>query len=148
MIKKDFWLPVFFGIAACSWMPHWSCHYYRLETGSSFVVGSFHFSNFDSLLSMFLYSILIVLNLLAISFTPVRFLSALSSGILHLTLSFIHIWRLFDPFKFEVFGYSWSYASSVREIAVVLPFGILCIVISILLKATANRKVKSFIEVS
>jgi len=38
---RESWRQIFFAIAACSWMPHWACHYYRLETNSSFVVGSF-----------------------------------------------------------------------------------------------------------
>ena len=129
-VKKPF-IPIFFGIAACSWMPHWSCHYYRLETGSSFIVGNLNFSAFDSLLSMFVYSILIIANLLAISFSKVRFIAALSSGILHLGLGFIHIARLISPFNFEVFGFEWSIGSSLREITIVFPFGILCIAMAI-----------------
>ena len=42
-VNKNTWIPVFFAVAACSWMPNWACHYYRLETGSSFVVGSWEF---------------------------------------------------------------------------------------------------------
>jgi hypothetical protein len=47
-------------------MPHWSCHYYRLETGSNFVVGSWEFSRFDSAVSLLIYTAFIVINLIAI----------------------------------------------------------------------------------
>lgn len=130
-------IPIFFGIAACSWMPHWSCHYYRIETESSFIVGNLSFSIFDSVLSMFLYSFLIILNLLSISLTKIRFIAALLSGILHITLAIIHIVRFINPFTFEVFGYDWSMGSSLREIIFILPFGILCIIVA--LKANGKR---------
>ncbi len=126
-MNKNQLIAIFFGIAACSWMPHWACHYYRIETGSSFIVGNLHFSILDSLLSMLLYSILICLNLIAISYTKVRFIAALTSGIFHLTLGIVHIVRFINPFPFEVFGLEWSMGSSLREIIIVLPFGIWCI---------------------
>ena len=135
---KKIFVPIFFGIAACSWMPHWSCHYYRLETGSSFVVGNLNFSIFDSLLSMFLYSILIIGNIISISYSKFRFVFALSSGILHISLGIIHIIRLIAPFNFEVFGLEWPMASSLREIIIVFPFGILCIAMAVKLNKKAN----------
>src|SRR5438874_2352981 len=46
---RESWRRTFFAVAACSWMPHWSCHYYRLETGSSFVARS---NNRDSIWSV------------------------------------------------------------------------------------------------
>ena len=134
--NKNFWIPIFFGIAACSWMPHWSCHYYRIETGSSFIVGSLKFSVFDSLLSLLLYSVLICLNLVSISDTKVRFFAALSSGIFHLTLGIIHITRFINPYQFEVFNLQWSMGSSLREIIIVFPFGILCVAVAVIV----NRK--------
>jgi hypothetical protein len=137
---RDVWIPIFFGIAACSWMPHWSCHYYRLETGSSFIVGNLNFSAFDSLLSMLLYSILIGLNLASISFIKFRFFAALASGILHLTLGIIHITRFINPFKFEVFDFEWSMGSSLREILIVVPFGMACIAVAIIVNRISDRK--------
>jgi hypothetical protein len=121
------WLNVFFAAAGCSWVPHWACHYYRLETGSSFVVGSWEFTRADSLIFAGLYTCLIALNLVAIRFTTVRFWAALLSGLCHLFIAGLHGVRLFDPFRFEVFGYQWSSHASIREVAIVLPFGILCL---------------------
>jgi hypothetical protein len=128
--KKETWLPVFFAIAACSWVPHWACHYYRIETGSSFAVGSWNYSVADSIMSMIIYSILISLNIISVSFQKIRFISALLSGILHITLGILHIIRLNDFFTFQVFGYDWPLDSSIREVAIVLPFGILCLIVA------------------
>lgn len=139
-LKKYSWIPIFFGIAACSWMPHWSCHYYKIETGSSFIVGNFEFNLFHSLIAMLIYSALIIFNLIAISYIPIRFIAALLTGILHLTLGFIHISRLLNPFHFEVFGYTWSTGSSIREILFVFPFGIACIAISIIVNRLSTLK--------
>jgi len=132
-MKKEIWVPVFFAMSACSWVFHWTCHYYRLETGSSFVVGSWNYSFFNSILAILIYSILIFLNIFSVSYHRVRFISALISGIFHLTVAFVHISRLLNPFTFEVFGYNWSIGSSVREIVMFFPFGIACVAISIYL---------------
>ena len=106
-------------------MPHWSCHYYRLETGSSFVVGSWEFSRLDSAISILVYSVLIVINLAAISRLRWRLPAALISGLLHLVIGSLHAYRLFEPFRFEVFGYPWSQSASLREALMVIPFGFL-----------------------
>lgn len=118
---------IFFGLSACSWMPHWACHYYRLETGSSFVVGSWSFSSTDSYVSLVIYSLLIALNLLAITFCTLRISASLISGLLHITIGSIHLYRLWHPFPFEVLGYTWTHSASLREAAIVVPFGVLCI---------------------
>jgi hypothetical protein len=123
-------LIVFFGLSACSWMPHWACHYYRLETGSSFVVGSWSFSSTDSYVSLAIYSLLIANNLLSIAFITLRISASLLSGLLHLTIGSIHLYRLWHPFPFEVFGYTWSHSASLRETAIVVPFGVLCIYVA------------------
>ena len=120
-------LRVFFAVAACSWMPHWSCHYYRLETGSSFALGSWNFSRFDSALALLIYSALIFACLLAVVRTELRRLAALSSGVLHFTLGALHTYRLVKPFRFEVFGYPWPQSASLREAIIVIPFGVLCL---------------------
>src|SRR2546421_11283968 len=86
MNLRESWLKVFFALAACSWMPHWSCHYYRLETGSSFVVGSWDFSRFDSVIALTIYSILIGMNLIAVVRLRMQLLAAISSGLLHLAI--------------------------------------------------------------
>lgn len=124
------WLQVFFAVAACSWVPHWACHYYRLETGSSFVVGNCEITRADSLIFMVLYSVLIGLNLAAISLASARFWAALTSGLGHSLLGGLHIFRLLRPFRFEVFEYPWSSRASIREAVVVLPFGILCLYVA------------------
>jgi hypothetical protein len=123
-IRKS-WLQLFFGLAACSWMPHWACHYYRLETGSSFVVGSWEFSRLDSAASLLVYTILIGINLVAISSLPWRRSAALLSGLLHLAIGSLHVYRLWSPFRFEVFGYAWPQGASLREAIIVIPFGLL-----------------------
>src|SRR5881628_2839660 len=84
-------LPLFFGVAACSWMPHWACHYYRLETGTSFVVGSWEFTRLDSTASLLVYTILIGINLVAISWLQWRRSAALLSGLLHLAIGSLHV---------------------------------------------------------
>lgn len=124
---REPWLQMFFAVAACSWMPHWSCHYYRLETGSSFVVGSWEFSRLDSVLSLLIYSLFIAINLVAIGWLSWRRWAAILSGLLHLMIGGLHEYRLFRPFRFEVFGYQWSQGASLREALIVIPFGLLCL---------------------
>jgi len=131
---RESWLRTFFAVAACSWMPHWSCHYYRLETGSSFVVGSWEFSRLDSVVSLLVYSALIAINLAAIAKLRWRLPATLVSGLLHLMIGSLHALRLFEPFRFEVFGYTWSRAASLREAIIVLPFGLLSLWVARLLK--------------
>ena len=126
-IARESWLRIFLGLAACSWMPHWSCHYYRLETGSSFVVGSFAFSKLDSAISMLVYSALIAINLIAIIRLSNRQVALFLSGIFHLLIGSLHAYRLFSPFRFEVFGYSWAPSASLREALIVIPFGFFCL---------------------
>ena len=124
---RESWRRMFFGIAACSWMPHWACHYYRLETSSSFVVGTWEFSRLDSVASLLVYSVLILLNVFAIGRVNLRRAAASLSGVLHLTIGGLHLYRLFKPFRFEVFGHAWSHSASLREVIVVIPFGLLCL---------------------
>ena len=127
MNLRESWLKVFFALAACSWMPHWSCHYYRLETGSSFVVGTWDFSSYDSVVALSIYSILIGANLVAVVRLQMRLPAAISSGLLHLAIGGLHVYRLVFPFRFEVFGYTWSQQASLREAIIVIPFGVLCV---------------------
>jgi hypothetical protein len=111
-------------------MPHWSCHYYRLETGSSFVVGSWEFSSLDSIASLLVYTALIAINLAAIYQLRVRWWAAIASGLLHLAIGSLHVYRLFKPFRFEVFGYDWSQRASLREVIIVIPFGLICLLMA------------------
>ena len=118
-------------------MPHWACHYYRLETHSSFVVGSWAFSPLDSIVSLLIYTILVALNLLSISAPKFRITAATLTGIGHLILGSLHAYRLVYPFTFEVFGYRWTYGASYREALIVVPFGILSLFVAI--KVKLNR---------
>jgi len=124
---RESWQRIFFAIAACSWMPHWACHYYRLETNSSFVVGSWDFTRFDSVASLLVYSALIAINLTAIVRLRYRLVAAILSGILHLAIGGLHVYRLINPFRFAVFGHPWPQSASLREALIVVPFGILCL---------------------
>src|SRR5436853_7832946 len=98
MNLRDSWLSVFFALAACSWMPHWSCHYYRLETGSSFVVRSSDFSKFDSVIALSIYSILIGVNLSAFVRLRLQLPPAIASGLVYLAIDGWHSYRLVLPF--------------------------------------------------
>ena len=122
---------LFFAVCACSWMPHWACHYYRLETGSSFVVGSWAFSTLDSFVSLCFYTLLIALNLTAIQIEMYRVVAAAVTAIGHLIIGSLHVYRLVNPFRFEVFVYSWSYGASLREVLFVVPLGLLALVVAI-----------------
>src|SRR4030095_2925272 len=104
LFREPTFLRIFYGVAACSWMPHWACHYYRLETQSSFVVGSWAFSPNESIVSLLIYSLLVALNLLAIHTEQYRIVAALLTGIGHLSLGALHAYRLLYPFTFQVFG--------------------------------------------
>jgi len=112
-------------LLACSWMPHWSCHYYRLETNSSFTVGDWEYSVVASVVSLILYGLLIAGNLASVAFDRPRVIVATVSGIGHATLLCLHIVRLIRPFRFEVFGFTWSRNSSLREVALIVPFVVL-----------------------
>ena len=120
-------------------MPHWACHYYRLETHSSFVVGSWAFSFLDSVVSLLIYSGLIALNILAISAARYQIVAAALTGIGHLSIGLLHVYRLLHPFTFEVFGYSWTYAASLREILIVVPFGLVSSFVAIAIRLKAGH---------
>lgn len=60
----------------------------------------------------------------------VRIPASVITGFCHLLIGSIHVYRLWDPFRFEVFGYAWSYGASLREVAIVVPFGALCLFIA------------------
>jgi len=108
-------------------MPHWACHYYRLETNSSFVVGSWEFTRFDSVASLLIYSALIAINLIAVVRVAHRSIAGILSGVLHLSIGGLHVYRLIKPFRFEVFGHPWPLNASLREVLIVVPFGLLCL---------------------
>lgn len=111
-------------------MPHWACHYYRLETNSDFVIGSWTFSVADSVGSLIVYSLLVLLNLAAIQVERLRIIAALLTGTGHLLLGSLHAYRLLFPFTFTVFGYSWSNGASLREVLIVVPFGLLSLAVA------------------
>lgn len=133
-VVDGWFLRIFFGIAACSWMPHWACHYFRLETHSGFVVGSWAFSTTDSVASILIYTGLVALNLLAIHKEKCRFVAAILTGIGHLSIGSLHAFRLVHPFTFEVFGYPWSSGASLREAIITIPFGALSLFVALSVK--------------
>ena len=139
LVSQPTFLRIFFGVAACSWMPHWACHYYRLETHSSFVVGSWAFSVAESVVSLLIYTLVIALNLTAIEVETTRVIAAGTSAVGHLIIGALHVYRLVYPFNFEVFGYSWSYRASLRETLIVLPIGLLSLVVAISIKTETLR---------
>ncbi len=114
----------FFAASACSWMPHWACHYYKLETGATFVVGAWSFSRIDSLIAIGLYTLLVVVNLAAVVTPRMRMGVGIASGTLHVAFAVLHAFRVISPFRFEVLGYPWSMAASARETVIVGLFGI------------------------
>jgi hypothetical protein len=119
-------------------MPHWACHYYRLETHSSFVVGSWAFSPADSIVSLLIYSGLVVLNLLAVQNEKYRLVAAALTGIGHLSIGSLHALRLVRPFTFEVFGHSWSYGASLREAIISIAFAALSFLVAVRHKKAQN----------
>jgi hypothetical protein len=125
------WIPAFFAVAACSWVPHWSCHFYRLETGSTFSVGSWDYSRRESQAALVIYAALIFANVWAVATPRVRAGVAIVSGTLHLAFAALHFFRLWRPFRFEVFGYPWSLGASLREALILSAFGALSIAIGV-----------------
>lgn len=127
-------LRIFYALAACSWVPHWACHYYRLETHSTFVVGSWSFSVADSVVALIVYSALIALNVWSIVDSRYQIVAAALTATGHLSLGLLHVYRLLHPFTFEVFGYQWSHSASLREVLIVVPFGLLssCVAVALL----------------
>jgi hypothetical protein len=131
---------LFFAASACSWMPHWACHFYRLETRSTFVVGDWSFSRLDSQMAMVIYTILVALNLLAVVSPRTRLPVGVLSGLLHLAFAALHGWRLFRPFHFEVLGVPWPADASLREVAIVGLWGALTLFVT----HRARRQSRSF----
>src|SRR3989442_9767765 len=127
MNLRESWLRVFFALAACSWMPHWSCHYYRLETGSSFVVGTWDFSSYDSVVALSIYSILIGANLVAVVRLQMQMPAAISSGLLHLAIGGLHADRLLVPLRFGTFGLPWPRPGFFDRPVNLIPVGDLCL---------------------
>ena len=123
-------------------MPHWACHYYRLETHSSFVVGSWTFSATDSVISILAYSGLVTLNLVAINKQQCRLMAASLTGIGHVVIGSLHAFRLVHPFTFEVFGYSWSFGASLREAMITIPFGALSLFVALSVKPQKSTKIQ------
>lgn len=127
-------------------MPHWSCHYYRLETGSSFVVGAWSFSPLDSVISLLLYGVLASVNLISITCGSWRAAVAATSGFAHLTIGAIHVYRLARPFRFEIFDHPWSLESSLREVLVIVPFGLLSLFVAwttVRFKSTEDSRIQN-----
>src|SRR5690348_9086158 len=95
-------------LSALSWMPHWACHYYRLETASRFVAGAWEFSRGDSVAALFIYGSLIAGGLACIKFQTARSYYLLVSGFLHIVIASFQLYRLAAGLPFIVFSYEWS----------------------------------------
>jgi hypothetical protein len=115
-------------------MPFWFCHYFRLETGTSFAIYTIDFSFTDSYLLLALFSLAILFSVLSISIFRLRFASVVLAGILHLIITAIHIARLIHPFRFEVFNIEMPMSGSKRELLFGIPLVIACIAVAISLK--------------
>ena len=94
------------------------------------MVGKWKFSVRHSILSLLVYSFLIAMNLVAIGFVEYRVFSATISGLGHLSIGLLHVYRLGRPYHFEVFGYEWSQGASLREVFIVIPFALLCLIVA------------------
>jgi hypothetical protein len=130
IFKDGLFQALFFILIALSFMPHWACHYYRLETGSSFIIGSWSFSPLDSWISLLFYSILVLMNVVSWFFINVRLSTAIVSGCVHTLIGLLHAFRLIHPFRFEVFNLDWPLNSSFREALILLPLGMLCFIMA------------------
>lgn len=133
-------LPLYFGLVACSWAPHWACHYYRLETGSSFVVGGWSATPAASLIALGVYGGFIAVCLLAIVHDSWRGAALMIAGVGHTSLGVLHLSRLFVPFDFEVFGWNWSVGASLREAVASLAFGLFSLLL--LRRIRARRRLR------
>jgi hypothetical protein len=91
---------------------------------------------YRQVISMVVYSALVVLNILAVTKLGLRPIAALASGLLHLTLGTLHIARLIHPFRSEVLGHPWPLASSLREVLIVVPFGLACLAVAYVTRRT------------
>jgi hypothetical protein len=112
-------------VLACSWLPHWSCHYYTLETHTQFIVNDYTYTRTDSYLSLILYSVLSGLNILSINYKGLRRVSWSLTACGHLSISTFHIFRLLYGFPFIVFDQLWPISASLRETLIILPLGLL-----------------------
>jgi hypothetical protein len=132
------WIPLFFAASACSWVPHAACHYYRLETRSEFVVGSWAFTRTDSAFAMAVYCLLIAANLWAVAAARPRAVVAAGSGALHLCFAGLHFYRLASPFAFRLFGYEWPLSASLRESLILSVFGLVSIAVAAKVRSTES----------
>ena len=89
------------------------------------MIGSWSFSFFESGLFLLFYSLLIAINLASLSIEQLRVGTAGTSGTFHLLIGGFHLYRLFNPVTFEVFDHPWPRSASVREVVIVVPFGLL-----------------------
>lgn len=119
-------------------MPHWACHYYSLETDSSFVVGKWQFSRSENVVSLVIYSGLILMNLICVIVALPRVMAARITGVAHLAIGAVHALRLVRPFRFELFDHRWPIAASAREVAIVGVFGLLSLLVADSLRRDAS----------
>jgi len=117
------WIPVCFFLAACFWVPHWWSHYRQFGTQRVFGRRPWDFMPGDSWGALVVYGLLIIANLSSVWAPSWRWASAVASGVLAMSLGSLQFYRLWKPFPFEIFGYSWSREGSVLEAMAVTAFG-------------------------
>lgn len=136
--KEKLWLPLFFGIAACSWMPHWACHYYWIETHSSFTAGRWVFSRSESLVALVASSGLVLMNLLGVVWARPRAWFAVITGVGHLAIGAAHTAGPIWPSGFDVFNHLWPVVTSTQGVVAVIAFGGLSCVVAAILRRDAQ----------
>lgn len=116
---------IFFGASACSWMPHAALHYHRLETKSSFIIGTHVMTRRESYAALFILLLLVGFNLACIRIRSLRGTVALFSGLGHTLTGCGLILLLFDRTPLVVLDYAWTRGASFRLALLVLPFGLI-----------------------
>jgi hypothetical protein len=83
---------------------------------------------------MAIYASLIFANLWATTDRRPRIAVAAVSGSLHLGFAGLHLYRLYRPFRFEVFSYPWPFEASLREAVILSMFGTLSLFVAVNLR--------------
>ena len=114
-------------ILSCTYMPHLSCHYYKLATNSSFIVGNWQMDLKDSIILIIFYFLLISGCILSIICRQIRKPIGIIAIAVHSSLGIIHLLRIAYPFKFKIFNIEWPMHSSILEVILSIPCALLAI---------------------
>jgi hypothetical protein len=112
-----------------TYIPHLSCHYYKLATNSTFIVANWQMDLKDSIIMIIFYFSLAGSCILAILFRQIRKPIGIIAMAVHLTLGIIHFIRIWYPFKFEVFNIEWPLHSSLLEVFISIPCAFLALLL-------------------